>query len=86
MSIPSFIKPKEDDYIVVDPATQAPIVSPLKFLEDKPRLQDVEHGLYVLKEEFIMNHIPYEHRELEEQKKINHLMKLKAKDIVKCSE
>lgn len=83
---PTFIKPKEDDYIVVDPNTQQQIVSPLKFLDDKPSITDVDYGLYVLKEEFIMNHIPYEQRDEKEQQKINHLMALKAQDIVKFSE
>ena len=83
---PSFMKPKEDDYIVVDPHTQQPIVSPLKFLDDKPQIHDIDYGLYVLKEEFIMNNIPYEERDFQEQEKINHLMALKAKDIVNYSE
>ena len=51
-----FKQKKEDDYMQFDPITKQPIVSPLKFLDDKTQIQDVEHGLYVLQEEFIMNH------------------------------
>ena len=41
-------------------------MSPLKFLDDKPQIHDVDYGLYVLKEEFIMNHTPYEERDIQE--------------------
>ena len=42
----------------------------------------MEHCLYTVEQDFLMNKTPYEERERAEQLKINRIMQLKAKDIM----